>query len=70
MTVELDRRDIESLVRGTSPYYSLFEDTDIKRMGRFTGGFCDRWDWNYTFPYDITDEQLFIVYQKCRDSWA
>jgi hypothetical protein len=70
MTVELDRKGLETLVRGTSPHYNLFKDTIIKRMGDYYGGFLDDWKWQYDFPPDITDEQLFEVYQKCRNSWA
>lgn len=59
MNVELDRKDIISLLRGTTPAYSVM-DKIPKELGSYVGGFVDSWQWNYiskNVPY--SDEYLF-----------
>ena len=46
MTVELDRKDIISLLRGTTPPYSVMNKIP-KELGSYIGGFVDSWHWNY-----------------------
>jgi hypothetical protein len=67
MDVKLDRKDLESLVRGVSPYYSVFENPLVKRCGSWTGGFVDKWSWN-KFD-DLSDSQLMELYTICKESW-
>lgn len=68
MKVELDRKDIISLMKGTSPNYSVMHKIP-KDLGSYVGGFCDRWDWNYSVPDEYTDEELFSIYMMCKHSW-
>lgn len=69
MKVNLTRSDLISLVKGTEPYYSIFENPLVKRCGSYCGGFNDRWDWNYSFDDNITDEELWGLYNLCKNSW-
>ena len=46
MKVELDRKGIISLLRGTTPPYSVMNKIP-KELGSYTGGFVDKWNWNY-----------------------
>lgn len=43
MTVELDREDLLSLVKGKTPFYSVFEVPLVKNNGRWVGGHVDKW---------------------------
>ena len=68
MNVELDRKDIISLLRGTSPAWSVM-DKIPKELGSYVGGFVDGWHWNYiseNVPY--SDEYLFNLYLICKNS--
>ena len=68
MNVELDRKDIISLLRGTTPAWSVM-DKIPKELGSYVGGFVDGWQWNYiseNVPY--SDEYLFNLYLICKNS--
>ena len=68
MNVELDRKDIISLLRGTTPAWSVM-DKIPKELGFYVGGFVDGWQWNYiseNVPY--SDEYLFNLYLICKNS--
>ena len=68
MNVELDRKDIISLLRGTTPAWSVI-DKIPKELGFYVGGFVDGWQWNYiseNVPY--SDEYLFNLYLICKNS--
>lgn len=68
MNVELDRKDIISLLRGTTPAWSVM-DKIPKELGSYVGGFVDCWHWNYiseNVPY--SDEYLFNLYLTCKNS--
>lgn len=67
MRVELERKDIENLIKGTDVPYALMEDPIISKLGYYTGGFYDRWDWFSPMDKSITDEQLWETYQKLRE---
>lgn len=59
MKVELDRKDIISLLRGTNTHYSVMNKIP-EELGSYVGGFVERWEWNYmdeNVPY--SDEYLF-----------
>ena len=68
MKVELDRKDIISLLRGITPPYSVMNKIP-KELGYYIGGFVDNWHWNYideNTPY--ADEYLFNLYLMCKNS--
>ena len=41
MVVDLDRKDIVSLLKGVEPSYEIMENIP-KDLGSYTGGFVDR----------------------------
>ena len=71
MNVELDRKDIISLLRGTTPAYSVM-DKIPKELGSYVGGFLGSWQWwqwNYisdNVPY--SDDYLFNLCLTCKNS--
>ena len=69
MKVELNRKDIIALLRGSSPNYSVMNKVP-EELGSYVGGFVDDWKWNYISedtPY--TDEYLYNLYLMCKNSW-
>ena len=69
MLVELDKKGLIRLVKGTSPYYSIFEDVLVKRCGRYSGGFNDAWSWDESELNKLSEKELFELYNTCVDSW-
>lgn len=69
MKVELDRKDIVSLLVGSVPNYSVM-DKIPKELGSYIGGMVDDWRWNnisVDTPY--SDEYLYDLYLMCKNSW-
>ena len=69
MIVNLDRKDIISLLTGSEPNYMVI-DKIPKEFGSYIGGFVNNWQWNNiseNVPY--TDEQLYDLYLMCKNSW-
>lgn len=68
MKVDLDKKDLVNLVRGTIPSYDAMESPLIKPHGEYTGGFADGWQWNSNL-YDVCNEdELLGMYYVCKDS--
>ena len=53
MVVDLDRKDIVSLLKGVEPRYEIMEKIP-KDLGSYTGGFVDRWSWSFSEDADYT----------------
>jgi len=66
--IDLGREELESLVRGGDPYYSVFENPLVKQHGSYCGGFVEKWSWNSDFS-DLSEEKLYELYNICKDSW-
>lgn len=69
MNIDLNRKDLISLVKGAVPNYSAFNDPLVKMCGNYIGGFLDRWDWDYTKLEELSDQDLFKLYNICKNSW-
>lgn len=63
MTVELDKKDLVSLVKGIWPSYSIMDDPYIRQLGSYSGGMLDEWSWNSYKLEELTEETLFKLYQ-------
>lgn len=69
MKVDLDKKDIISLLRGSCPNYSVMNKIP-KDLGSYVGGFVDDWQWNFISedtPY--SEEYLYDLYLMCKNSW-
>lgn len=67
MKVELNKRDIVHLLRGVEPSYDKMGLIEDMGLGRYTGGFEDRFDWNSVTSVcwnKYSDEKLFELYLK------
>jgi hypothetical protein len=70
MTVELDRTDIITLIKGCFIPFSMMDDKILKKMGKFIGGFTDEWRWEYKPDIsEFSDEELWNVYLKLKKDY-
>ena len=70
-SVELSKRDIINMVRGTSPNYEGMSEAIAMELGTYTGGMVDRFDWNGadSKSWDkYTSEELLLLYRHCSKS--
>ena len=67
MKINLNKKDLISLVKGTSPNYHVMEHPLIKANGHFAGGhFGWSWNWNFT---PLSEKELYRMYLICKESW-
>lgn len=70
MKVELNKRDIIRILRGVEPSYDTMGLIEDMELGSYTGGFEDRFDWNYTTSacWDkYSDEELYELYKLIKE---
>ena len=68
MNIELDRKGLEILVKGSRPYYDEFNNPLIIKAGHEYSDQYARTSWGSLSS--LTDEELYQVYLICRNSWA
>ena len=69
MLIEVDKKDLVSLVYGTAPYYDIFEVPLVKKCGEWIGGMADKWDWSYSELQSLSEQELYDLYLMCKKSW-
>lgn len=67
MTINLDRDDLEALVKGTSPNYKAFNNALVKKGGHFYSDQYSRTSWGSL--RNLTDSELYELYKICKNSW-
>lgn len=65
--MELDRKDLIALVKGSEPSHETMSHPLLKRAGSYNGGFNDSWSWNY-FLDEFTDDELMQIYLICKQN--
>lgn len=65
MNLDLDKKALATLLRGTSPPYELMDHPLIKNKGEYRGGFNDEWVWDYCLNY--SEEELYAAYKLIKD---
>ena len=68
MIVELNRKSLEALVKGSEPDYSQFDNPLVKKAGHSYSDQYGRTSW-YSLS-KLTDEELYKLHLICRDSWS
>lgn len=68
MEYELNKSDLISLVKGSSPYYSVMDDNLIRNCGQYYDN--KGWSWNEHKLNQLTERQLWRIYQTCKSSWS
>jgi hypothetical protein len=69
--MELDKEILINAIRGTSgPYYNLLTKYENLGLGKYVGGFHDKFVWNNISSFEqFTEEQLKEFYVEIKDSW-
>ena len=67
MKIDLDRKGLETLVKGSQLYYSDFDNKLVKKAGHdyrdSTGGT------SWSNLKELTENELYDLYIICRNSW-
>lgn len=69
MKLNLDRKDLISLAKGTNPNYRAMDIPLIKNHGNMGGPHGDQWSWNWNAFESESDEMIYEIYLICKDSW-
>ena len=62
LNIELVKRDLISLVKGTDPSYDAMSIPLVKKHGKYHGGFNDEWQWDTYELEKLTEQQLYELY--------
>jgi hypothetical protein len=69
MLIELDKTAFMSMVKGTYPYYSIFDHPVVKKCGIYIGGMLEEWRWNRNELEKLSEEELYELYNLCINSY-
>lgn len=69
MKIDLNRDDLINLANSISPHHSVMDDERIMKNGSFKGTHGDRWEWKYNAFLDLSEEEIWSIYQICKASW-
>lgn len=67
MKVDLDKIDIISLLKGTTPSFSVLKNIP-EDLGRYYGGFEERWVWSISEHTQYSEEFLYDLYLTIKNS--
>ncbi len=67
MKIELDRKGLETLVKGSQPYYNEFENPLVIKAGHSYSDQYGRTTWGNLSA--LTDEELYKLYEICKNSY-
>jgi len=65
--INLDRKDLETLVRGSSLDYSEFNNALVIKSGHTYSDQYGRTNWNSLS--NLSEEELYQLYLICKNSW-
>lgn len=68
MIVDLSRKDLEDLVKGSSPHYFEFDNPLVKKAGHSYSDQYGRTTWSSLDR--LTDEELWQLKSICAESWG
>ena len=70
LNVRVERKDVINLIRSTYPPYEDMEMLENLKLGSYSGGFNDKWEWETPTSkgwdnYDINKLfSIYILYKK------
>jgi hypothetical protein len=67
MKIDLDRKTLKSLIKGTNVNYGEFNNPLVKKAGHNYSDQYGRTDWRSLS--DLTDKELYELYLICKNSW-
>lgn len=65
---ELERTELEALVKGSKPYYNEFGNPLVKKAGHSYSDQYGRTSWGSL--ENLTNEELYKLYEICKSSWS
>lgn len=66
MTINLDKKDLVSLVKGTDPDYNVMDNMSVKPYGRYNGSY-GTWTWEDSL-HSLSEEKLYSIYVICKNN--
>lgn len=63
------KEDLINMVKGSAPYYDVFDNELVKKTGEWLGGFHDKWVWSHSKLETLTEDELVELYYICKNSW-
>ena len=65
MTIEVNRKELVRLLTTLNPDYSDMDKLKKLGFGRYIGGFCEKWEWEFDNMYDsiLSDEEIYDLYK-------
>jgi hypothetical protein len=67
MQVELKKKDLIHLIKGSEPDYSEFDNPLVKKAGHSYSDQYGRTSWDNL--ESLTEEELWSLYVICKHSW-
>jgi hypothetical protein len=67
LKLELDRKGLETLVKGSYPYYDAFDHKLVNKAGHSYTDFNGKTHWDSLEK--LTELELYFLYLVCRKSW-
>lgn len=68
MQEELDKTDLINLASSVGPYYTLFNHPLVSKLGEWQAG-RDVLYWDKHMLKELTEQELYDLYQLCKSSW-
>lgn len=68
MNIEVSKKELIALIRGTEPHYSIMDDSLVSKVGRYIGGFNDRWEWNNSELNNLSESELLALFIRIKNS--
>jgi hypothetical protein len=68
MKIELDRKGLEALIKGTEANYNVFNNSLVKKAGHDYSDQYGRTNWRSLDK--LTDDEVYRLYLICKNSWT
>ncbi len=66
MMVELNKKELITLVTSIAPPNELEDDLRVKPFGQWYGGFKEGWEWKERSLGKLSEEALWALYLLCK----
>lgn len=70
MLCELNKKELIMLINGTSPIYKDIQKYENAGYGHYIGGFVDEWQWDEHKLRQLTETELYDLYQNIKAQWG
>lgn len=66
MEVNLDKYDLICLIKGSTPNYNVMDK--LSKYGYFNNSYGE-WKWHIFNLDNLTKQELYKIYNLCKESW-